>query len=439
MSNTLELIRDMICDYATYVNQMRANVALDGFKAVQRRIYYVTYKMAKDKFLKTATIVGNVIAYYHPHGDASVEDAIVNMVRNRWLIGKGSWGTRCTLEEIRPAASRYTEVKFNTDLDWTMKFVGFADKVLSDLDYEEPLLIPTPIPIGLIGDLVDYPQNQQGIGVGVRTVVPMYRLSDLVEILEGIVKRNEVVEKPPFLGSYVNIIESESLKILETGQGKVVIEPQVTMENKSLHIFALTRNLLNVVKDIKDKITITDHSTKDKTHIIIQPKKYQKLDFEKTSKQIIKKMRTQINYTTYVAIPDDEAYFRVYKIGIVNWLKLQFMYYTECRKRFIEDKIEKLRRQITDLLTIKEIRPHLTKYLQSTDRPDPDEFIRSLPDEFDKTIVNELLKRYSIRKLLTVETDVEPIKEELNEWESRLDTIIDDSLNELKAVAGMGQ
>ena len=53
MSQTLEMVKEFLMKYATYVNQTRSNVALDGFKAVQRRIYYTTWNIARNKFVKT--------------------------------------------------------------------------------------------------------------------------------------------------------------------------------------------------------------------------------------------------------------------------------------------------------------------------------------------------------------------------------------------------
>jgi DNA gyrase subunit A len=437
MSQTLELIKDYLTKYATYVNQIRANVALDGFKAVQRRIYFVTYKLARDKFIKTATISGNVIAYYHPHGESSVNEAIVGMVRNKWLIGQGNWGSRCTLEEIRPAAPRYTEVKFNDNLKWTMELIEFAEYTLSDLDYEEPLLLPTPIPIGLIGDLTDYPQNQQGIGVGIRTFVPMYRFADLVKLVAHVVLNEDLDKYPePFVGSYAKIIKGDIEEILFNGNGSITIEPEYTIEGKSLILYHLTnKNLLRILQPYKDKLNVKDLSSANKTYVVIEPKAYARIDFSSIAQEIISKMRETQTFSIYVSIPNESKQFIVYKMGVLLWIKLQFLYYIECRKRFIQKRIDVITQQITELKLIQELRPYLISYLQRTKKPSVQDFLSYLPNAFDKTIVQNLLKKYPIQKLLTVDTDTSQLQQDLNQWKSKLNRVLEDSVLMLKQLA----
>jgi len=436
--STIDMIKDYLIRYATYVNQTRANVALDGLKAVQKRIYYVAYNIARDKFIKTATISGNVVAYYHPHGDASVSDAIVGMVRNKWLLGEGNWGTKCTLEEIKPAAPRYTEVKFNEELNWTMEYIKFAEYTKSDLDYDEPLLLPTPIPIGLIGDLVDYPQNQQGIGVGIKSSFPMYRLKDLVNMIKAIANKQSVEVVDPFISTYVDILASDSESLLTKGEGKVTIRPQFTYDksSKELHIYALTKNLLNIIKPWQDKLTVNDLSTRTKTHVLISVKPRQRIDFDKVANTIIEKMTIVQNYACFVSVPDDTYGFKVYKLGIIPWLTAQFKYYLACRERFIQSKIDTLITKIADLELIKEIRPYLVDYLKEVETPDFNEFLDYLDDSFDKDAVKQILSKYNIKTLLQLDTDTTSYQEELNYWEDRKANMVQETIEELERVVG---
>ena len=437
MNQTLELIKEFLTDYATYVNQTRANVALDGFKAVQRRIYYATWNIARDKFVKTATIVGNVLAYYHPHGDSSVADAIVGMVRNGYLIGKGNWGTKCTLEETKAAAIRYTEVKFNKALKWSMNYIKYAEYTKSDIDYDEPLLIPTPIPIGLIGDLVNYPQPQQGIGVGIRTVVPLYKTEDLKQLIKALFTNQEVPVVDPYFGSNVKVLESDSYQILKSGTGKATILPNFKYDDTSreLHIFALTKNLLTIIKPWKDKLDVIDLGKPDHTHVIIRPKKYQKINFEDVANEILVKMKHTVSFKIYVAIPNQDKHFIVYQIGVLPWLKAQFTYYLECRKNKLQQQKEKLVTILAEYDIIEQIRPYLANYLKQTDKPNPDEFIQQLPDSFDKAAVDQVLRKHSIRKLLSLELDRQPILEELKQVDHELDNLLDYALKDLEVVS----
>ena len=437
MNQTIEIIKEFLTDYATYVNQTRANVALDGFKAVQRRIYYATWNIARDKFVKTATVVGNVLAYYHPHGDSSVADAIVGMVRNGYLIGKGNWGTKCTLEETKPAAMRYTEVKFNNDLKWSMEYIKYAEYTKSDIDYDEPLLIPTPIPIGLIGDLVNYPQPQQGIGVGIRTVVPMYTTEDLKSLIKALFTDQEVPVVDPYFGKYIKVLESDSESILKHGIGKTVILPKFTYDEskKELHIYALTKNLLSVIKPWKDKLDVIDLGKPDHTHVIIKPRRYQKIDFEDVANTILVKMKNTVSFKVYVAIPNKEKEFIVYQIGILPWLKAQFTYYMECRRNKLEQQKSKLVSTLAEYDLIEQLRPYLVDYLKQTDKPNPDEFIQQLPDSFDKASVDQVLRKHSIRRLLSLDLDRQPILEELKQVDHELDNLLEYSLKDLESIS----
>lgn len=430
---SLELVKEYLTEYAMYVNETRSTPSLDGFKAVQRRIFYTTYKIAKDKFVKTATVAGNVVAYYHPHGTASVEDAMIGMVRNNWIEGQGNWGSRTGLEEIKAAASRYTEVKFNEKLLWTMDLIKYADFTKSEIDYDEPAIIPTPIPIGLIGDLVNFPQPQQGIGIGIRVLIPMYKLSDLVSVIKSLAKEEKPNAPIPFVGKYYDVIEHESDRIFKTGVGRIKIRPQYTLEDKKLILHACSKNLLKLIQPWKDKLSVKDLSKPDVTHIIIEPKKYVRIDFESFVKELLKKLEDTITFNTYVSVPLLNEPL-VARLSIEKWLKIQFSYYIKVKQRYINDMIHKLSDSLAEARLIKELRPYIIDYLKSTTKPTPDGFLQYLPDKFDKAIINTLIKKYSISKLLSIDIDEEDIIKQLNSWKKIEDRIVDDALHELEMV-----
>ena len=151
----------------------------DGLKPVHRRILYTmkTLKLfSTANITKSARVVGEVLGKYHPHGDASVYDAMVIMsqpfsTRYPLVHGEGNWGTR---DGDSAAAMRYTEAKLTP----------FADTLLSELswdtvDYQpnydgketEPMVLPSRLPLLLLN-------GTSGIGVGLATEIPSHNLNE---------------------------------------------------------------------------------------------------------------------------------------------------------------------------------------------------------------------------------------------------------------------
>ena len=179
-------MKEAFIDYAMSVIVSRALPDIrDGLKPVHRRILYSMYEehLTVDKpFFKSATTVGNVIGRYHPHGDASVYDAMVRLaqafsMRYPVIDGHGNFGS---VDGDPPAAYRYTEARMskisnvlleNIDKDT----VDFAPNF--DEKRREPLVLPTRIPTLLIN-------GSSGIAVGMATNIPPHNLS---EVIDGVV------------------------------------------------------------------------------------------------------------------------------------------------------------------------------------------------------------------------------------------------------------
>ncbi len=179
-------MKNSYLDYAMSVIIGRALPDIrDGLKPVHRRILYAMHELGllwNRPFKKSARLVGEVLGKYHPHGDASVYDAICRMVqtfslRYPLINGQGNFGS---VDGDSPAAMRYTEVKlerisheFLKDIDKeTVDFTKNFDESL-----EEPLVLPTPVPNLLIN-------GSSGIAVGMATNVPPHNLN---EVINGLV------------------------------------------------------------------------------------------------------------------------------------------------------------------------------------------------------------------------------------------------------------
>lgn len=245
--------------YASYVIKDRAIPDLeDGLKPVQRRILFSLHENDDGKFTKVANIVGHAMQY-HPHGDASIADALVTLANKRYLIeGQGNYGNIYTGDP--PAASRYIECRltpmardelFNSDLT---KFVPNYDG-----RRKEPVTLPTKLPLLLM-------LGADGIAVGLSTKIMPHNFVELIEAQIAILQKKPFRVVPDFLtGGILDVTDYEK------GNGKIKV--RAVIENKgdsSLVIRELpfgttTDNLIASIEDAARKKKIQIKSIQDYT------------------------------------------------------------------------------------------------------------------------------------------------------------------------------
>lgn len=235
-------MKEAFIDYAMSVIVSRALPDVrDGLKPVHRRILYAMYEehLTSDKpFFKSATTVGNVIGRYHPHGDASVYDAMVRLaqdfsMRYPLIDGHGNFGS---VDGDPPAAYRYTEARMskisnilleNIDKDT----VDFAPNF--DEKRREPTVLPTRIPTLLIN-------GSSGIAVGMATNIPPHNLT---EVLNGAVAQidnpditvEELMEyiKGPDFPTRASIMGKSGIRsAYATGRGKIIVRAKTEIEER---------------------------------------------------------------------------------------------------------------------------------------------------------------------------------------------------------------
>ena len=166
--------KNWFLDYASYVILERAVPALeDGLKPVQRRILHAMKEMDDGRFNKVANIIGQAMQY-HPHGDASIGDALVNLGQKDLLIDtQGNWGDIRTGDEA--AAARYIEArlsKFALDVAFNNKTTDWA--LSYDGRKNEPVTLPMKFPLLLV-------QGAEGIAVGLATKILPHNFCELIE------------------------------------------------------------------------------------------------------------------------------------------------------------------------------------------------------------------------------------------------------------------
>ncbi|MDP4822107.1 MAG: DNA gyrase/topoisomerase IV subunit A [Saprospiraceae bacterium] len=186
------MYKDYFLDYASYVILERAVPSVDdGLKPVQRRILHAMKEMDDGRFNKVANIIGQTMQY-HPHGDASIGEALVNMGQKDLLIDcQGNWGDVRTGDSA--AASRYIEArltKFALDVvfnpqttQWQLSYDGRK---------KEPLALPVKFPLLLA-------QGAEGIAVGLSTRILPHNFNELIDASIKILLDEEFVIYPDFV------------------------------------------------------------------------------------------------------------------------------------------------------------------------------------------------------------------------------------------------
>ncbi len=194
-NNDLHAVHNMyenwFIDYASYVILERAVPAVeDGLKPVQRRILHAMYEMEDGRYNKVANIIGQSMQY-HPHGDASIGDAIINIGQKDLLIDtQGNWGDIRTGDPA--AAARYIEArlsKFALDVLYNTKTTGW--QLSYDGRKREPLTLPVKFPLLLA-------QGVDGIAVGLSTRVLPHNFIELIKASIDILRNKKVNIYPDF-------------------------------------------------------------------------------------------------------------------------------------------------------------------------------------------------------------------------------------------------
>src|SRR5215213_473976 len=235
-------IRESFINYSMSVIVSRALPDVrDGLKPVHRRVLYAMNELGLvpgRPYKKCATVVGDVLGKYHPHGDQSVYDALVRMVQDfslRYPLvdGQGNFGS---VEGDPAAAYRYTEAKLSPI---AMEMLADIDKNTVDFgpNFDDRLQEPTVLPSGIPNLVVN---GSSGIAVGMATNIPPHNLRETVSAILHLIDHPEAtagdlrkfIKGPDFpTGGY--IYGREGIKdYQETGRGRIVVRARAVIEEK---------------------------------------------------------------------------------------------------------------------------------------------------------------------------------------------------------------
>lgn len=246
-------------EYASYVICDRAIPTMeDGLKPVQRRILWSLHENDDGRFTKVANIVGHCMQY-HPHGDASIADALVNLTNKRYLIeGQGNFGNPLTGDQA--AASRYIECRltplarqeiFNDDL------TAFVPNY--DGRKKEPITLPSKLPLLLM-------LGAEGIAVGMSTRVLPHNFVELIEAMIAVLQKKSFSLLPDFFqGGLMDASDYQD------GNGKVRLRARFKSSDKGRLVITevpfgtTTESLISSIEDAVRKKKVPVRAINDFT------------------------------------------------------------------------------------------------------------------------------------------------------------------------------
>lgn len=294
-----EEVKQSYLEYAMSVIVSRALPDVrDGFKPVHRRIMYAMWDIGlkhTSKYRKSAHVVGEVMAKYHPHGDAAIYDSMVRMaqdfsMRQVFVDGQGNFGS---MDGDSAAAMRYTEAKL----------ASLAEEMLFDIDkntvdfistydgsHKEPAVLPSKVPNLLLN-------GTMGIAVGMSTTIAPHNLGELCDGVAMLIKNpktttedlTEVIKGPDFPTGGIIYNKKDIAAMYATGKGGIVLRAKAEIhEAKSGHFqiivneipyqvnkATLLEKIAGLVQEkklegIKD---LRDESNKDGVRVVVDLKK----------------------------------------------------------------------------------------------------------------------------------------------------------------------
>ena len=428
----------------------------DGLKPVNRRILYAMEKngwKAPHATVKSARIVGEVMGKYHPHGDSSIYDAMVNLAQSwkmRYTLveGQGNFGS---MDGDEPAASRYTEARMDkvgsellSDID--KNTVDFRDNF--DGTEKEPVVLPSALPNILLN-------GQMGIAVGMATNIPPHNLREVVDATVAQIDNPDITldelmqyVKGPDFPTGAEVYGGEPMRrAYETGRGSVTIRAVANIEERKNGRFNIVitevpygmskegfvdkvRELV-LAKKLDHIADARDESARGKIRIVVELKK------DAFPKKILNQLYKMTGLQTT---------FHYNVLALVDGIQPKVMGLKEILAEFIKHRQKVIRRRTEfDLNKAKE-RAHILEGLKIA-LDHIDEVIKTIRESYDDAD-KRLMERFGLsevqaaailamqlRRLQGLERDkIENELNELHELIKKLEAILADENEVLRVV-----
>ena len=424
------MYKDWFLDYASYVILERAVPSIeDGFKPVQRRILHSMKDLDDGRFNKVANIVGHTMQY-HPHGDASISDAMVQIGQKDLLIEtQGNWGNILTGD--RAAASRYIEARLS-------KFaneVSFSPKITKwQLSYDgrrkEPVNLPVKFPLLLA-------QGGEGIAVGLSTKILPHNFVELIDASIKCLKNKKIVLYPDFPTSGIMDVTNYNDGLRG---GRVKVRAKITQVNKNTLVITqipfstttstLIDSILKANEKGKIKIKRIEDNTANEVEILVHLPNGVSPDKSIDGLYAFTSCETSISPLGCVIENNKPLFIGVSEIlkksteKTKELLRLELEYkksdyenqwhYASLERIFIENRVYRLiENEDTWEGVIKTIDNGLKPFIKELKRPIVEEDIIRLTEIKIKRISKFDIEK-AILKIKTIEEELEKIKFNLN-------------------------
>lgn len=454
-------ITNLYAEYGRYIDSARMIPHKhDCLKPVEKRILYVVSKIAKanSKSVKSSKIVGEVMGGYHPHGDQSIYDTMVKMVNDGKIVGQGNFGSPGFVKDSSAAAYRYTEVKSNKDLIKIYnEYIKFVPYVQSEADEQEPKYFSGPVPIGLIGDGVI-------TGIGFHTTkIPNYTFQDLLKRLVYLIKKednngeeDETNNPPPIIKPNVrgcNVVEDspgEFEKILKTGEGKIWINPHYKVSGNKLILSG--RNPLfkfTKLKNFNEKYINTngqdffeyydDSGTKNHdVYVEIYPYRNKKI-----SQDFLNKIYSLVKTSAIIkcnVVEDDDT---VKLMSIDELLINSYYNWATAWKHKLRNDKSLLEEKLKEIEIVKVVREIIEKQPSIKKTQEILDYFQNNYDttkySFGVSSMEEVINKYTIKKLVEYSTDKTRYNNELIEIKKQLKSLKQSTVDKINSYISSGE
>jgi len=435
-----KLVPRQYYEYGIYANRKMFPSIDDGLIPVQRRILLGAYVIARNSYVKTTRLLGDVMGKWHPHTEqvGTVQWA----VQNAFLDGNGWWGSKLGIEPRNCAAPRYTSVKLSKfTYELAFKYVEHVKWEPDELE-PEPIYLPTIIPFSLICKYV-----QSLMGFGYRTVQPIFKFSDLIKRLYD----KSHIPIPTIIGAECVTTKDEVRKLFETNKAvKVTFKPKgfIDKQNKDIYIVScpefpfrqMIKKFGSLWKNAEIGYVELPVSIKHKKLLSPDEAVYFKFSPAKRKSSIFDKMVNVFNNMefsiTFVNTLYDISKEKCNIYSLDEYMARTYNNYTSTCQTALVANIAKYKQIVRELEIIEAIRPLLSTVKLNQDI---DEVITYLANQTNYTFdeINAVISKYAIKSLLRTRIDkseyISRIKD-LEHKQQHLEQAIQDDANQLIAL-----
>lgn len=444
------LYENWFLDYASYVILERAVPSLyDGFKPVQRRIMHSMKEMDDGRYNKVANIIGNTMKY-HPHGDASIGDALVNIGQKDLLVDcQGNWGN--TLTGDRAAAARYIEARVSKLANHIL-FNPKTTKWLKSYDgrNNEPDQLPVKFPLLLA-------QGAEGIAVGMACKIMPHNFIELIDQSINHLRGKKVLFYPDFPnGGMIDVSNyNDGLR-----GGKIRLRAKVSKKDKKTLMvteipFGTTTSLIDSILKANDKGKIKIKKIEDNTAALAEVVIHLApgVSPDKTMDALYAFTDCEVSISPNTSVIDgDKPRF----MGVTEILKVNTDTTVHLLKRELEIRLEELERQ-WHFSTLEKIfineemyidfknysdKTTLYEYLYKAFKPFKKQLIREIEDEDLHRLTQIPMIRITRFDASKADDTIAKIEGEMEEVKNNLEHLIDyaiDYFKDLKKRFGKGK